>query len=111
MRVSGQPALISQRSCGVISFGFSLSLIVVIAVHASYRSILISLFNEKITIAMKNNHTMYRALSDLFSLAVLSGNAAWNRSFLARERGEEGEWDEWEGGGRTKEKVTHVSST
>jgi hypothetical protein len=22
--------------------------------------------------------------------------------FLARERGEEGEWDEWEGGGRTK---------
>jgi hypothetical protein len=24
--------------------------------------------------------------------------------FLARERGEEGEWDEWEGGGRTKKR-------
>jgi hypothetical protein len=27
------------------------------------------------------------------------------------ERGEEGEWDEWEGGGRTKKKGTHVSSS
>jgi hypothetical protein len=40
----------------------------------------------------------------LFSFAVLSGNAAWRRSFLARERGEEGEWDEWEGGGHTKKR-------
>ncbi len=36
-----------------------------------------------------------RVLSDLFSLAVLSGNAAWLGFFLARERGEEREWDEW----------------
>jgi hypothetical protein len=48
--------------------------------------------------------TVYSTLSDLFSFAVLSGNAAWRRSFLARERGEEGEWDEWEGGGRTKKR-------
>jgi hypothetical protein len=33
----------------------------------------------------------YRALSDLFSFAVLSGNTAWLRSLVARERGEEGE--------------------
>ena len=39
------------------------------------------------------NH--YRALWDLFSFAVLSGNAAWLCTFVARERGEEGEWDEW----------------
>ncbi len=25
----------------------------------------------------------------------LSGNAAWLCTFVARERGEEGEWDEW----------------
>ncbi len=37
----------------------------------------------------------YRALRDLFSFAVLSGNAAWLCTFLVRERGEEGEWDEW----------------
>jgi hypothetical protein len=28
----------------------------------------------------------YRALSDLFSLFVLSGNAAWRRFLVARER-------------------------
>jgi hypothetical protein len=37
------------------------------------------------------NH--YRALWDLFSFAVLSGNAAWLCTFVARERGEEGEWE------------------
>ncbi len=42
----------------------------------------------------------YRALSDLFYLADLSGNAAWCRLLVGRERGEEGEWEEWEGGGR-----------
>ncbi len=40
----------------------------------------------------------------LFSFAVLSGNAAWRRSSFTREREEEGEWDEWEGGGRTKKR-------
>jgi hypothetical protein len=53
----------------------------------------------------------YRALSHLFYLADLSGNAAWLKTFLREERGEEGEWDEWEGGGRTKKKGTHVSSS
>jgi hypothetical protein len=51
-----------------------------------------------------NTPCFYRALSDLFFFAVLSGNAAWRRSFLAREREEEGEWDEWEGGGHTKKR-------
>jgi hypothetical protein len=51
----------------------------------------------------------HRALWDLFSLAVLSGNAAWPGSFLVRERGEEGEWDEWEGGGRPQ-KVTNKNT-
>jgi hypothetical protein len=37
----------------------------------------------------------YKALWVLFSFSVLSGNAAWLGIFLARERGEEGEWDEW----------------
>jgi hypothetical protein len=31
--------------------------------------------------------------------------------FLREERGEEREWEEWEGGGRTKKKGTHVSSS
>jgi hypothetical protein len=38
----------------------------------------------------------------MFYLAVLSGNAGWLGIFLARQRGEEGERDEWEGGKRTK---------
>jgi hypothetical protein len=50
-----------------------------------------------------------RALRDLFYLADLSGNAAWFETFLGLERGEEGGWEEWEGGGRTKKKGTHVS--
>jgi hypothetical protein len=37
---------------------------------------------------------MYRALSDLFYLADLSGNAAWRRLLEGRERGEEGEWED-----------------
>jgi hypothetical protein len=41
------------------------------------------------------NISFYRALRDLFYLADLSGNAAWFETFLGRERGEEGEWDEW----------------
>ncbi len=40
----------------------------------------------------------------MFSFAVLSGNATCLCTFVARERGEEGEWDEWEGGGRTKKR-------
>jgi hypothetical protein len=36
----------------------------------------------------------YRALRDLFYLADLSGNAAWFETFLGRERGEEGEWED-----------------
>jgi hypothetical protein len=53
-------------------------------------------------IPFRNNqsYTTYRALSDLFYLADLSGNAAWRRLLVGRERGEEGEWEEWEGGGR-----------
>jgi hypothetical protein len=36
----------------------------------------------------------YRALSDLFYLADLSGNAAWRRLLVGRERGEDGEWED-----------------
>jgi hypothetical protein len=50
------------------------------------------------------NTPCYGALRDLFSFAVLSGNAAWLCTFEARERRKEGEWDEWEGGGRTKKR-------
>jgi hypothetical protein len=46
---------------------------------------------------VKFDRLYYGALQDLFSFAVLSGNAAWLCTFVARERGEEGEWDEWEG--------------
>lgn len=58
-----------------------------------------------------NLKLQYTALSDRFSIAVLSGNAARRRFLVARERGEEGEWNEWEGGGRTKKKGTHVFSS